>query len=222
MNVNIENREAVIRALTRELVGPAPEGEPLGSFVFEKREDAYGPFVDKETGEEIIQRDTPSKRYGVAVLHPFGTLEENELTHEGEKDLVDADANSTEETGANRDATLKKVDLVQEKLYKKVDDNDPDELDLSPANSFKPSSIGVSFLAEFSPESRLVVEATGGRYESIDIQIAGKNQGWWVRKSVLIHAEFSGASILNAKQKKIRNDVFEIQNQKNLNLRVEL
>lgn len=222
MNINVENRETVVRALIRELVGPAPEGEPLGSFVFEKKEEAYGPFVDKETGEEIIQRDTPSKRYGVAVLHPFGSLEENELMPEGEKDLADANVNLSEESGANRNATLKKVDLVQEKLYKKVNDNDPDELDLTPANSFKPSSIGVSFLAEFPPESRLVVEATGGRYESIDIQIAGKNQGWWVRKSVLIHAEFSGESILNAKQKKIRNDVFEIQNQKNLDLRVEL
>ncbi len=70
MNVNVENRNSVIKALYKELVGPSPAGQPLETLVFSEKEAAYGPFFDKETDEEILQRDTPTKRYGVAVLHP--------------------------------------------------------------------------------------------------------------------------------------------------------
>ena len=79
MNINVENRQAIIDALKRELVGPAPDGSPLDlqKLSFEKWEDAFGPFVDKDTGEEIIRRDRPSNRYGVAVLHPYATPVDN-------------------------------------------------------------------------------------------------------------------------------------------------
>lgn len=76
----IAGREHVFRALQRELFGPAPSGHQLdtaGSLVFADNEAARGPWVDAASGEEILQRDSPTKRYGVGVLYPAGTRADN-------------------------------------------------------------------------------------------------------------------------------------------------
>ena len=89
-------------------------------------------------------------------------------------------------------------------------------------NSFQPSSIGVSFLAEFPSGSKLIVDGTGGRYEKIDVMIAGKKQGWWVRRSVSLHAELDGDNILNTHRRKISPEICEIKGQGEIDLKVEI
>src|SRR3954451_15689732 len=72
-------RSSVVAALRAELFGPNPDdsGEPVGTPIklspaptFESQKDAYGPFHESGTGQEILLRDRPSKRYGVGVLYP--------------------------------------------------------------------------------------------------------------------------------------------------------
>ena len=52
----------------------------------------------KETGEEIITRDYPTKRYGVGVLYPFATSEED---NEETKKLEEASTKQAEMLAEN-------------------------------------------------------------------------------------------------------------------------
>lgn len=224
MNINVENRQAIIDALKRELVGPAPDGTPLDlqKPSFEKWEDAFGPFVDKETGEEIIRRDRPSNRYGVAVLHPYATPLEDESKVGVSSDAIADEVSTLGISDENRENIQQTTESTLEKHMRSMDDTDQDELDLSLINSFQPSSIGVSFLAELPSGSRLIVDATGGRYEKIDVMVAGKNREWWIRRRVSLHAEVNGDTILNSRQRKINPEICEVKGQGEIDLKVEI
>jgi hypothetical protein len=102
-----------------------------------------------------------------------------------------------------------------------VDGRQIRRLDLTLINH-SASSIGVSFLAEFPSGSKLIVDGTGGRYEKIDVMIAGKKQGWWVRRSVSLHAELDGDDILNTHRRKISPEICEIKGQGEIDLKVEI
>src|SRR5271154_6766645 len=71
---HIANRDAVLQALRQELVGPHPLGEEIdcaAAIQLDDAETAYRPYRQRGTGEEILQRDPPTKRYGVGVLYPM-------------------------------------------------------------------------------------------------------------------------------------------------------
>ena len=77
MSVHFNNRQAILKSLKQELVGPSPAGNELDCsqpVTFEKVSESYGPWRQKDSGEEVIQRDSPTKRYGIGVLYPLGTL----------------------------------------------------------------------------------------------------------------------------------------------------
>jgi hypothetical protein len=68
---HITNRDAIIRALREELVGPCPIGEEIDcnlAIQLDNKETAYRPYRQLGNGEEILQRDAPTKRYGVGIL----------------------------------------------------------------------------------------------------------------------------------------------------------
>ena len=228
MNPNIANRDLVIQALIKELFGPSAEGIELDvtqqPVVFNKYEDAFGPFIEKGTGQEILQRDNPTKRYGVGVLHPFGTSDE-----EGQKGVDTLGMENGEERKDESvipDSAIeehyRKIDLVHDKFPKAPIDNNPDELDLSTANSYKPSSIGVSFLARFSTGSRLIIDATGGRYRKLDVEIETNQRTWWVRSEISLRSEFSGDEIINSLHKKVNPSSTTSSNLDGMDLRIEL
>jgi hypothetical protein len=62
---HIANRDAVLQAIRRELVGPHPLGEEIdcvAAIQLDDTESAYRPYRQRNTGEEILQRDSPTKR----------------------------------------------------------------------------------------------------------------------------------------------------------------
>ena len=65
-------------------------------------------------------------------------------------------------------------------------EQDSDDYDLSTANAYEPSSMGVTFLAEFPPGAQLVVEVTGASYRPCTVRIGNWNRTWWVRQPVRI------------------------------------
>lgn len=215
----------MIDALKRELVGPSPDGVPLDieKSSFEKWEDAFGPFVEKDTGEEIIKRDRPSNRYGVAILHPYATPVDDKTAAGsfGETNTFQ-EGTTPDISEKNKDNIQRSTDATLEKHMMLMDDTDREELDLTLINSFQPSSIGVSFLAEFPSGSKLIVDGTGGRYEKFDAMVAGKKQDWWVRRSVSLHAELDGDNILNTQRRKISPEICEIKGQGEIDLKVEI
>jgi hypothetical protein len=197
---NASNRARVIAELRAELVGPAPAGRPIdvqGDVRFNDYSEARGPFVQLGTGDEILVRDTPIKRYGVGVLFPL----EQAVEDTASRDLDEMDRLSS------TDAEAVAEELPD--LKAGPTERETDDFDLSTANAYQPSALGLSFLVELLPRSKLVVEATGGRYtpklvsigsaESAGLprerSVRARNSTWWLRRSVTLTSAF-GAELL--------------------------
>jgi hypothetical protein len=74
---------------------------------------------------------------------------------------------------------------------------DTDDFDLSLANAYQPSSMGVSFLADVGDGDELVVQASGGRYARMTATVAvsgekERQRTWWLRHPVRIEARIPG------------------------------
>lgn len=191
-------RGVIVAALRRELFGPSPAGRSLfvkdGRVSFENKEDSFGPFVEDETGEEVLQRDPPTRRYGVGVLYPpkqsadpgddlaasggQGTdLSQQDVT-ESRDDLPDINDSDTGTSGAGRASGV---------------EGDPGDFDLSNANSFRPSAMGLSFLCSLSEDATLDVQVSGATYRPITVTVAGAEwyQPWWVRSPASVVTSIS-------------------------------
>lgn len=182
-NQQTAGREEIVRALRAELLGPAPAGKPLEKTTFTNKEESYGPWTDAATGEEILDR-APLVRYGVGVLYPAPS------TAAGSGD-ADAAARALEDAIAETAIvpSLSAQDTKEPqaggwegsvgRLGATADDAD---FDLSGANERRPTAMGISFLLATPPQASLRIEATGGRYEQIKIDLPGGAQRlWWKR-----------------------------------------
>jgi hypothetical protein len=225
---HIANRITLIDSLRRELVGPDPRGEELDCsqpVTFESSEKSFGPWRQKSNGDEILQRDPPTKRYGIGVLYPAQTLDQDEA---GADALVTQTAVAiVEEAPSSNDDLLsaearKDLENIQERSTKSPADPETEDLDLSSANSYRPSSIGVSFLARVPDAATLIVEATGGRYRPFHTHIDQKDRNWWLRSSLSIAARFSKASLFSVDNRLIKPDHFESTNLSELDVRIEV
>lgn len=228
---HIANRDQMLKALRQELVGPSPVGEELdcsGPLVFAKAEDAYGPFCQKGTREEILMRDAPTKRYGVGVLFPMNTKRPISPDQDGEgkaPEPVD-----TPEMASVSDQAHKSMAEVESRTGW-GSEPESDDFDLSSANSYNPSTMGLSFLAELREGARLVVEVpsedpetgypTNGRYLIKEATIAGQKRNWYLRQPITMRAEFTAEDVL-AGSGKVTPSVSEGSNLDRLNLTIEL
>ena len=160
---NIDNRELLEHSLREELVGPSPQGEPIdctGQLRFESWSASNGPWHQAANGEEILQRDRPTKRYGIGVLYPFQTEDD---PVELEADLGDTPPD--DETEAIVADAVLEIERIGERVARDV--GSPTELegydlDLSGSNTYRPSSLGISFLCEF-PEDCLLYTSPSPR-----------------------------------------------------------
>ena len=200
------NRDMIVRELRAELVGPSPQGEPIdcgSELKFDAPDQAYAPRCQSPTGEEILLRDSPTKRYGVSVLYPMGTPLDTE-PDETRADPDQADVAGLGTTGeaqfqdvlSDQDASASESSRdLSEGQSLPADGADGDDLDISPANAYRQSSMAISFLAEFTDGSKLVLEATGGRYRKKKIKIQEAERTWWLRSPVSLSAEVTGDAI---------------------------
>lgn len=193
MTNHVANRLQMLDLLRRELVGPDPAGDELTTVSFEKKEDAYRPFRMKGSGEEILQRDRPTKRYGVGVLYPLESLAGEAADLNTPDGVRDEDQPAAEK--AITEGARKELDRREDQLAKAKDIADADDFDLSLANAYRPSSMGVTFLAELPKGSALRVELSGARYEQFEVTIAGSKRNWWRRIPVHGVAMFDGDSV---------------------------
>ena len=199
---HVANREIVIEELRKELVGPSPQGEPVDCskpVEFTDWPQSYGPWTQLGSGEEILQRDPPTKRYGVAVLFPAGIGYDSVNNEEDTLDDSDGLINSEDSYSQINESANTSAD---EQDLEKWQDVESDDFDLSTSSSYKPSSMAVSFLANFSEGSELIVEATGGRYQKKKVKIGNQERTWWLRQPVSIKSRFSSADILSSVESK--------------------
>ncbi|MBN1922094.1 MAG: helicase [Anaerolineae bacterium] len=187
-------RQRLVKALQEELVGPSPQGLEIGCSPiprFDQIEDSYGPWRQKGNGEEILQRDSPTRRYGIGVLHPWSTRVEEDVIEASDAGDVAIGLHSRDETGeitADSALTEEATKDIEERLDR--DDEGSDDLDLSGTNSYRPSSMGISFLAHIPDGARLVFVSKPGRYERTEVQIGSHKVAWWLRVPMSIQQEF--------------------------------
>jgi hypothetical protein len=171
---NLANRKWLASRLRAEIVGPDPVGvefdiRPGGGqkkFTWEE----FRKPKKQINGEEVVWQDPPAKRYGAGVLFPIGVIEEREqMRAGGEPQQGNLDIDS----GENQDVDEKLEKLAERKAAKAPASMDESEdYAVTLANAFRPSAIGLSFLADFSVEGKgLRVEVVSiGRIGSDDIQ----------------------------------------------------
>jgi len=223
---HFENRNGILNSLREELVGPSPAGMEIDCTVnieFEDPKEAYKPWRQKGSGDEILQRDSPSKRYGIGVLYPGSTRNEEDLTEIGfigRDASISEDQNMQESIIANR--ADKSLDEVKNRAGYGVLEEECDDLDLSLANSYKPCSMAISFLGEFPSGSYLNVEASGGRYVRKTIKIQGQEREWWLRSAVTMSAEFSQSDICTSSFMKVPATRQTDQNTEGLEIKIEV
>jgi hypothetical protein len=208
---HIANRDKIIQALREELVGPSPQGKPINcsseiTFDSDKDKEFYQPWR-QDNGEEILQRDPPLVRYGVGVLHPIGTPLENEDSQLNVADTNIVLDNRPEEIKADEELITEEAKQNLEDIEKEIlksSETESDDFDLSTANTYKPSSMGISFLAKFPKGSVLVVKATNcGCYRQKKVKVGGSERTWWLRKSINFTVEFTAEELCSAREKKL-------------------
>ena len=188
-------------------MGPSTLGRVLPadhSLLFETTDEFYGPHIQAGSLNEIIKNESPRRRYGVGVLFPAGSIrvqEEADADEPADLEIGKAADPDNAPPPISEDA-LKAIDTLQErKSGGGLSERDGAETEISLANQQRPSSMGVSFLADLSPESQLVVSVKAGRYRPIETclkrpdkkDVAGK---WWFRSRICGKAFFSGGELL--------------------------
>ncbi len=193
---HLKNRDMIFETLREELVGPSPKGKPrsfAGDVYFATSEEAYQPYR-QENGEEVVQRDAPIIRYGVGVLYPLGEAFEVEP----EQNVPDDTGETLPDTvtdDAAQEAFLEDIEKAKERAERQGED-DSDDLELPTYNTFKPSSLGLSFLADLAPDAILTVTVSGGQYRPKEVTVMERSPyTWWLRKPVGFEATFSAAEL---------------------------
>jgi len=175
-------RGIVEDAVRRELFGPAPDepprGQPLdcasGFIQFPTREAARGVWHDAATGQEILTGFDPLRRYGIGVLHSGGA------------DRSTAEDNLTWINGLGESEEEPDEDTPEITGVLRQDVADPDDFDLTDANSFKPCAMAVSFKCRVPAGGSLAIEVTGAYYDRLEVQVPDSKRPWewWARRPI--------------------------------------
>ena len=224
MSDHIANREIVIKALIEELVGPSPQGEQIdcrGAVAFTEARQSYGPWRQQDSGEEILQRDPPTKRYGVAVLFPAGTDYDSVIVEEDSNGISDGSNDSDDSYSEIVDSENRSTDEPGLEAWGEVE-AESDDFDLSTSNSYQPSSMAVSFLVDLSEGAEVLVEASGGRYQRKVVKVEGQERFWWLRQPVSIESRFSSPDVLSVESSKLTSTSEESYNCDGLNVGIEI
>jgi hypothetical protein len=220
----VEGRAIILQTLREELVGPSPQGRDIDctqliSFIDAKQ--SYGPWRQQGSGEEILLRDPPSKRYGVGVLYPMGTP-----AGETPQDLHSKSNSSQEEVLPTGNIVTEQAQQAIDKIERRIEalpaEPDSYDFDLSSANTFRPSSMGISFLTEFPTDAVLLFEASGGRYNKHTVYVEGQERTWWLRSSVSIKTEYDATSICTDREMQAKARATAVENPGKLDLKVEV
>ncbi|MGI5411258.1 helicase-related protein [Streptomyces chartreusis] len=166
-------RNAIVKALREELLGPAPAGKHLEKLTFATKEESYGPWTDAATGEEILERD-PLIRYGVGVLYP-----DSSTTEETVVDTTPVPGLTAENAEGPR------TDAWSGAAGQPGSGSDDADFELSGANERRPTAMGISFILKANSQPGLTVEVKGGRYEPFQVSLpGGARRTWWTRLPV--------------------------------------
>lgn len=208
MSDAIKNRHRMIRALREEVLGPSSAGRVLAeghSLVFENIDEFYGPHIQAGSLNEIVKGESPKRRYGAGILFPTGAQRQaapsdQESAGSLEAEVPDAVPNAPE---AISDKARQKLEEATERTRAGgIGEQEGEDIGISLANEFRPSSMGTSCLADLKPDTEVRVLVKAGRYRNRSATLQkpdGKEvvHNWWFRSLVTVDARFAGEQLLN-------------------------
>lgn len=177
MSDYVKSREQVLDVLRRELVGPDPQGDPFNAATdVVDGETAWKPRRQAPSGEEILTRDTPDRRYGIGVLYSKGGRSRGQEVAAGEAapEVPPVEGEPDIASGAFQANAAKALDGLS-------DEAPSQDLDLAGANEFRPTTMAVTFLAELPPGATVRLSLTAGRYSEREIAVGKQVRSWWFR-----------------------------------------
>ncbi len=162
------DREKMIAWLRAEIVGPSRPLTPGTSVQFEEKvwTDSVaarsGPVVWRQTPDSQVQevvyyqRETPHRKYGVGLLHPYGQVAPDQVA-----------ANSADTLGAETDRDDESATSEQEADDELAGDGEgteaADEFEVTSADVRQPSTLGISFCVRLGVNSQLLVSLPESR-----------------------------------------------------------
>lgn len=196
-DLNAGNRDWLVQKLRSELVGPDPSGEPIE--ISENQLLSWSEFRKPKrqvNGEEILWQDSPLKRYGCGVLFPRGIAENDQLKEEADSAPAD-DVEQVDNTASDDEVVVEGEALSDLADVEDVSDN----FDVSLANEYKPSAMGLSFLVDVASESKevaLEVHIECAKYKKVAVRCGdsvndASNRYLWLREPI---TQPNGSAIL--------------------------
>lgn len=151
LETNLANRRWLLERLRAEVVGPDPVREPevkLDSEILRRlsKEELYRKRKCQVNGEEILWQDPPGKRYGAGILYP--ALITAAVV---ESETETPDSGNADEFPTMSDEQFRQTEKLLDRSSPLADDSE--DYDVSLANAYRPSAIGLSFLAELGRET---------------------------------------------------------------------
>jgi hypothetical protein len=196
----LEARSTVEAQIRRELFGPLttdePQGHPIdcssGHLEFATLEEMRGQFHDSRSLQEILTIGNPLTRYGIGVLHS-GASRAGSAIEELEVDDLDLLGVS----GLARAVDDPDAPPVQIQGLRH-DEADSDDFDLTDANSFRPSAMGISFACRLPVGGNLRVEVTGAYYDRLEVRVTDRQNPleWWCRRPFSLSGTIGSDTLL--------------------------
>ena len=147
---------------------------------FDKWRDATGVLVDDD-GNEVLN-GSPLRRYGIGILFPAGLSRRQEEaldTAQAEAAHQAADTDAAGGTGIEPPP----IPPDETAATGHADADDAAEIDAPP---YRPHSMAVSFLLNPGADPRIDATVDGGRYEPLELVVAGAAASFWRRRPVTV------------------------------------
>lgn len=153
---NLKNRKWLLERMRAEVVGPDPAGEsvlPLDTSAVAKMTwEEFRKPRRQINGEEVLRQDPPTKRYGAGILFPSGVPQEEDAG-EMPSDSKLKEGDEMPELPADEKLLAENEKLLEIQAKKNRHSDDSEDYGVTLANAFRPSALGLSFLADFEIEN---------------------------------------------------------------------
>lgn len=195
----LENREQIIASIKEEIVGPGNikncQGEfhAKGNITFqlfdEVNKNYFWRYATRK--EEVLRKDSPSRRYAAGMLYPFSLKKEDTI----EQIVEEVDVLISEDTEQIQDQNQDGFysSKIQTKGRREITEDEglEEAVGLIKPDDYMPSSLGITFCLETEVEE-LNINFIGGIYDTelINKDIKHENreykgtETWWLRKSI--------------------------------------
>ncbi len=168
----------MIAGIRAEIVGPSKPVKLPHFIEFNKREFtdpqalrngplAWRPSPETEAQEVLyFDRESPHRKYGAGLLHPAGAIishqarDGGEYQSESEQELKEDDDNEDENNDDDNEIENNDSEVVAEHISSS---DESDDFDVTSPDMRRPSTMGISFCAQFETDGNLIVRLPQSR-----------------------------------------------------------